>query len=69
MMRWHIAYHPFHYMMWAVEEKKSKRLVGMINYHRRDLRERRVEVGWLIGAGHAGQGLHDRGRRGRCCAT
>ncbi len=48
MMRWHIAGAPRHYMIWAVEEKKSKRVVGMINYFRRDLRERRVEVGWLI---------------------
>jgi ribosomal-protein-alanine N-acetyltransferase len=48
MMRWHIAYHPFQYGLWAVEEKAGKRLVGMINYHRREMRERRVEVGWLI---------------------
>ena len=48
MMRWHITAAPRNYMIWAVEEKKSKRLVGMINYFRRDLRERRVEVGWLI---------------------
>ena len=32
MMRWHLAYHPFQYVLWAVEEKKSKRLIGMINY-------------------------------------
>lgn len=48
MMRWHIACAPRHYTIWAVEEKKSRRLVGMINYFRRDLREKRVEVGWLI---------------------
>jgi ribosomal-protein-alanine N-acetyltransferase len=48
MMRWHITGAPRRYMIWAVEEKASKRVVGMINYFRRDLRERRVEVGWLI---------------------
>jgi ribosomal-protein-alanine N-acetyltransferase len=48
MMRWHVAYHPFQYMLWAVEEKAGKRVIGMVNYHRREIRERRVEVGWLI---------------------
>src|SRR3954470_12241874 len=43
-MRWHVAYHPAHYVLWAVENKKSKRLIGMVNYHRRDRRERRVDV-------------------------
>ena len=57
MMRWHIAYRPFFYALWAVEEKKGKRLVGMINYHRRDMRERRVEMGWLIATDRQGKGL------------
>jgi ribosomal-protein-alanine N-acetyltransferase len=47
MMGWHIAFHPAHYALWAIEEKKSGKLVGMINYHRRDRRERRVDVGWM----------------------
>jgi ribosomal-protein-alanine N-acetyltransferase len=46
-LRWHIAYHPFQYALWAVEESKSGKLIGMINYHRRDMRERRVDVGWM----------------------
>jgi ribosomal-protein-alanine N-acetyltransferase len=56
MMGWHITGAPKHYMIWAVEEKKGKRLVGMINYFRRDLRERRVEVGWLIRPEAQGKG-------------
>src|SRR5437762_318657 len=48
MLRWHLAFHPRHYVMWAIEETKSRKLIGMINYHRRDLRERRVDVGWLL---------------------
>ena len=47
MLRWHISFHPFHYALWAIEEKKGGKLVGMINYHRRDMRERRVDVGWM----------------------
>jgi [ribosomal protein S5]-alanine N-acetyltransferase len=56
MLRWHIAYHPFQYALWAVEEKAGKRLVGMINYHRREMREKRVEVGWLIVPAMQGKG-------------
>jgi ribosomal-protein-alanine N-acetyltransferase len=56
LLRWHITGAPRNYMIWAVEEKKSKRLVGMINYFRRDLRERRVEVGWLIRSAAQGKG-------------
>jgi len=47
MLGWHISFHPLHYALWAVEEKKSGKVVGMINYHRRDRRERRVDVGWM----------------------
>ena len=57
VMRWHVAYHPFQYVLWAVEEKKGKRLIGMINYHRRDRRERRVDVGWIMAADRQGKGL------------
>jgi ribosomal-protein-alanine N-acetyltransferase len=56
VLRWHVSYRPFQYVLWAVEEKKSKRLIGMINYHRRDMRERRVDVGWLIAPGQQGKG-------------
>jgi [ribosomal protein S5]-alanine N-acetyltransferase len=56
MLRWHISFHPFYYALWAVEEKKSRKLVGMINYHRRDRRERRVDVGWLILPAQQGKG-------------
>src|SRR6516162_4252298 len=48
MLRWHISYRPRHYVMWAVEEKKSRKVAGMVNYHRRDLREKRVDMGWLL---------------------
>jgi [ribosomal protein S5]-alanine N-acetyltransferase len=56
MMRWHITGSPRNYMIWAVEETKSRRVVGMINYFRRDPRERRVEVGWLMLPAAQGKG-------------
>jgi RimJ/RimL family protein N-acetyltransferase len=53
MMRWHLAYRPRYYVMWAVEESKSRKVIGMINYH---LREQRCDVGWLILPQHQGKG-------------
>src|SRR5262245_64262550 len=56
VLRWHVAYHPWQYVLGAVEKKKSKRLIGMINYHRRNRDERRVDVGWLILPAQQGKG-------------
>lgn len=57
MLRWHLGYDPRRYVLWAIEERKSRRLIGMINYHRRDLRERRVDMGWLMRPPRQGKGL------------
>jgi ribosomal-protein-alanine N-acetyltransferase len=57
VMRWHVAYRPQYYTMWAVEEKKSGRVIGMVNYHHRFTDQRRVDVGWLILRSHQGKGL------------
>jgi RimJ/RimL family protein N-acetyltransferase len=56
-LRWHIAYRPRFYAIWAVEEKKSRRVVGMINYNRRDVREKRAELGWLALPAFQGRGF------------
>ena len=56
MMTWRLAYRPRDHAIWAVEESKSRRVIGMINYHQRNLREKRVDVGWPIGPQHQGKG-------------
>ena len=56
MMRWHVSYRPGNYVIWAVEEIKSAKVIGMINYHHRNLREKRADVGWLILPRHQGNG-------------
>jgi ribosomal-protein-alanine N-acetyltransferase len=56
MMRWHLTYRPAAYVLWAIEEKDSRRVIGMINYHRRDRREKRVDVGWLLRPEYQGNG-------------
>jgi hypothetical protein len=58
-----VAYRPQHYATWAVEERKSRRVVGMVNYHRRFLISRRVDVGWLIRADRQSKGLAAEGMR------
>jgi ribosomal-protein-alanine N-acetyltransferase len=57
MLRWHLTFRPRQYVLWAVEERKSRRMIGMINYHRRELREKRVDVGWIALPGSQGRGL------------
>ena len=56
-MRWHLGYRPRNYVLWAVEESKSGQVIGMINYHHRNLHEKRVDVGWLILPQHQGKGF------------
>ena len=56
-LRWHIACRPRYYAIWAIEEKKERRVIGMINYNRRDVHEKRVELGWLALPAFQGKGL------------
>jgi len=56
-MRWHLVYRPRHYVIWAVEESKTRQVIGMINYHHRNLGEKRVDMGWLTLPQHQGKGL------------
>jgi len=55
-LRWHLGFRPRNYVLWAIEERKNGRVIGMINYHRRDLREKRVDVGWLMAPALQGKG-------------
>jgi ribosomal-protein-alanine N-acetyltransferase len=57
LLAWHLHYRPRHYALWALEERKNGKVVGMINYHRRDMREHRVEMGWLMLPEGQGKGL------------
>src|SRR5262249_32613721 len=56
MLRWHLPYRPRNYVLWAVALKRSDKVIGMINYHRRELREKRVDVGWILLPGVQGKG-------------
>src|SRR5262245_54350522 len=56
MLRWHLGYRPRNYAIWAIALKRSDKVIGMVNYHRRELREKRVDVGWLLLPGVQGKG-------------
>ena len=39
---------PYQYLAWAVAEKRSDRCIGMINYHHREARNDRLEIGYIV---------------------
>jgi ribosomal-protein-alanine N-acetyltransferase len=57
-LRWHVnGYKPAVYAIWAVAPRRGRRCIGMVNYHHREARERRLEVGYIIARAHWGKGL------------
>lgn len=48
---------PCDYLAWAVTEKRSDRCIGMVNYHHREARNARLEIGYILVAAHQGRGL------------
>jgi len=55
-LREHLGYRPNRFAVWAIERRDQRGVVGMINYHRRELRQKRVDVGWLALPTAQGQG-------------
>lgn len=57
-LRWHVGgYKPSVFAIWAVVPKRGRNCIGMVTYHHREARERRVEVGYIIARSRWGQGL------------
>jgi ribosomal-protein-alanine N-acetyltransferase len=48
---------PNDYLAWAVAEKRSDHCIGMVNYHHREARNRRLEIGYIVMPARQGQGL------------
>ena len=48
---------PHSYQAWAIAEKRGDRCIGMVNYHHREPRNRRLEIGYILARSHYGQGL------------
>jgi ribosomal-protein-alanine N-acetyltransferase len=48
---------PYSFLAWAVADKKSDALIGMVNYHHREALNRRLEVGYILRPTRQGKGL------------
>jgi len=48
---------PYDYLAWAVAEKRSDRCIGMVNYHHREARNQRLEIGYILAPAEQGHGL------------
>lgn len=48
---------PYEQLGWAIADKREDRCIGMVNYHHREARNRRLEIGYCLVPRHQGNGL------------
>ena len=48
---------PFDHLAWAVAEKRSDRCIGMVNYHHREARNQKLEIGYIVMPAQQGRGF------------
>jgi len=48
---------PYDYLAWAVADAKTDDCIGMVNYHHREARNHRLEIGYILNARWHGRGL------------
>ena len=48
---------PYDYLAWCVAENDNDRCIGMVNYHHREARNDRLEIGYILAPASQGQGL------------
>jgi ribosomal-protein-alanine N-acetyltransferase len=48
---------PHEYLAWAVADKRADRCIGMVIYHHREVRNHRLEIGYILGRAQRGRGL------------
>jgi len=51
---------PYDHLAWTVADPADNQCIGMVNYHHREVRNRRLEIGHIIGRKHQGKGLEQR---------
>ena len=47
----------YDYLAWAVADKPGDRCIGMVNYHHREARNARLEIGYILAPAQQGRGL------------
>ena len=48
---------PYDHFAWAITDKKSGRCFGIVNYHHREQRHRRLEIGYIVSAADRRRGI------------
>ncbi len=48
---------PYERLAWAVADRAKDRCIGMLNYHHREARNKRLELGYIVARSHQGRGL------------
>src|SRR5262245_54806306 len=48
---------PHDHLAWGVVDKANARCMGMVCYHHREARHRRLELGYILAPAHQGQGF------------
>jgi [ribosomal protein S5]-alanine N-acetyltransferase len=48
---------PSYYRFWAVADAKTDRCLGMVTYHHGHIRNKRVEIGYIIDPAHHRKGI------------
>jgi [ribosomal protein S5]-alanine N-acetyltransferase len=49
--------HPDHHAAWSIVLRSERKAIGMVNYHHRDVRNRRLEIGFILAQPYWRQGL------------
>jgi ribosomal-protein-alanine N-acetyltransferase len=55
-VQWLAKFSPYSHAGWAVVSKDGKTFLGFVNYHSREARDRRLEVGYALAPAHWGKG-------------
>jgi ribosomal-protein-alanine N-acetyltransferase len=48
---------PYDHLAWTVADRTDDQCIGMVNYHHREVRNRRLEIGYIIGRKHQRRGF------------
>lgn len=48
---------PYDHLAWAIASKRDDRCIGMVNYHHREARNRRLEIGYCLAPKQQTKGL------------
>jgi [ribosomal protein S5]-alanine N-acetyltransferase len=48
---------PYDHLAWAIADKAGDRCIGMVSYHHREARHKRLELGYIVAPRHQRQGF------------